>query len=213
MKGLLFITHQTDKYSYIQSVEIALAGGCKQIQLRMKDASPAEVEETGLIIKKMCDENGADLYIDDHVSVCKNIGATGVHLGKMDMSPAEARHILGNDFIIGGTANTFKDIKRLYEAGVDYIGLGPFRFTTTKKNLSPVLGLDGYQRIINQCKEAHIHLPVLAIGGITVSDIPEIMETGVSGIALSSTILQAEDPVEETKKIMLITNKIVHESR
>jgi hypothetical protein len=115
---------------------------------------------------------------------------------------ADARGILGKEFIIGGTANTFDDVKMHYKAGADYIGCGPFRFTTTKKDLSPVLGLEGYRSIILQMKEANIHLPIVAIGGITLEDIPSIMETGITGIALSGTILRAKDPVAETKRIM-----------
>ena len=204
MKRLLFITHKTEKYSYLDSVEIALKGGCRMIQLRMKESSPQEVEQTGILAKALCQQYGADLYIDDHVEVCKRIGATGVHLGKTDMPPREARKILGENFIIGGTANTFEDIQRLKAEGVDYIGLGPFRFTTTKKNLSPVIGLSGYKQIAEQCANQEINLPIFAIGGITASDIPEILNTGITGIAMSSTILRAENPIEETKKIIEI---------
>jgi len=202
MKGLLFITHRTEKYDYLQSVEIALQGGCRQIQLRMKDALVTEVEKTAEQAKLLCDAYGADLYLNDHVDVCLRVQATGVHLGKSDMSPSEARSILGDKYIIGGTANTFDDIRRLYGQGVDYIGLGPFRFTTTKKNLSPVLGLEGYRETMRLCVEHEINVPILAIGGITIDDISNIMQTGVSGIALSSTILYAENPIEETRKIL-----------
>ncbi|NDV84035.1 thiamine phosphate synthase [Bacteroides sp. 51] len=206
MNGLLFITHSTEKYNHIQSVEIALKGGCRQIQLRMKDSPLDEVEQTAYEAKALCDSYGARIYIDDHVEICKRVGATGVHLGKSDMSPSEARAILGDGFIIGSTANTFEDIHHLVTSPCglppDYIGLGPFRFTTTKKNLSPILGLAGYRDIISQCQTAGIHLPILAIGGITVEDIPTLMATGVSGIALSSTILQAEDPIEEVRRVI-----------
>lgn len=202
MNGLLFITHCTDKYDYLQSVEVALKGGCRQIQLRMKEATVEEVAQTAYRAKALCDACGAQLYIDDHVEVCKQVAATGVHLGKLDMPPAEARKLLGDGFVIGGTANTFDDIRHLAAEGVDYIGLGPFRFTTTKKNLSPVLGLEGYKEIISRCQAEGISLPVLAIGGITIDDIPALMQTGISGIALSSTILQAEDPVGETQRII-----------
>ena len=133
MNGLLFISHQTEQYDYFQSVEIALKGGCRQVQLRLKDASVKEVGEVARRVKALRDVYHAGLYIDDHVEVCKKIGATGVHLGRMDMPPSEARIILGADYIIGGTANTFEDICELHKQGVDYIGLGPFRFTTTKK--------------------------------------------------------------------------------
>lgn len=204
MKGLLFITHQTEKYSYLQSVEIALKGGCRQIQLRMKEALPAEIEQVAYKAKRLCDVCGSTLYIDDQVEIARTVGATGVHLGKLDMLPVEARKVLGNDFSIGGTANTFEDICRLHREGVNYVGLGPYRFTTTKKKLSPVLGLEGYQNILVNCHKAGINLPVLAIGGITSEDIPAILATGVSGIALSSTILNAADPVAETKRIIQI---------
>ena len=127
-----------------------------------------------------------------------------MHLGKHDMPVAEARRLLGNGFIIGGTANTFDDVKMHYEAGADYIGCGPFRFTTTKKNLSPILGLEGYRRIVSQMKEAGINLPIVAIGGITREDIPAILQTGVTGVALSGTILRADNPAEDTRRILAI---------
>ncbi|GHT23916.1 thiamine-phosphate synthase [Bacteroidia bacterium] len=202
MNGLLFITHRTERYSYLQSVEIALQGGCRRIQLRMKDASPEEVEQTGRQALTLCAHYGAELYIDDYVDVCKNLGATGVHLGKTDMSPSLARRTLGGHFIIGGTANAFEDIARLYAEEVDYIGLGPFRFTRTKKNLSPVLGLAGYRDLLAQCRQAAIHLPVVAIGGVTIADIPDLMRTGVAGVAMSSAILSADDPVAQTQRII-----------
>ncbi|MBP1616652.1 MAG: thiE [Bacteroidetes bacterium] len=211
MNGLLFITHQTEKYSYLQSMEMALSGGCRQVQLRMKEASPAEIEKVGKKAKALCDKHKAKLYIDDYVEICRNVGAAGVHLGKLDMPPSEARKILGDSFVIGGTANTFDDILRLKQEGVDYIGLGPFRFTTTKKNLSPILGLEGYRRILYECKINEINLPVFAIGGITVADIPHILNAGASGIALSSTILNAENPIGETMKIINIINSLKHE--
>ena len=168
----------------------------------MKDASPEEVEREALRVQDLCRQYGATFIIDDHVELVKKLHADGVHLGKKDMPIAEARRILGPDFIIGGTANTFEDVRMHYEAGADYIGCGPFRFTTTKKNLSPVLGLEGYRDIVSHMKEAGIHLPIVAIGGITFEDIPAIMQTGVSGIALSGSILRADDPIEETKRIV-----------
>ena len=128
-------------------------------------------------------------------------GADGVHLGKNDMPVDKAREMAGNGFIIGGTANTFEDISRLAAQGADYIGCGPFRFTTTKKNLAPVLGSEGYRRLVAGMKAGGIALPIVAIGGICLADIPEILSTGVSGIALSGSILRAADPVAEMRKI------------
>lgn len=202
MVSLQFITHQTGLYSYFESARMALEGGCKWIQLRMKEAPLEEVEAVALQLKPICKEYGAMLIIDDHVELVKKLEVDGVHLGKNDMPINQARQILGEAFIIGGTANTFEDVVQHYRAGADYLGIGPFRFTTTKKNLSPVLGLEGYANILSQMKEAHIELPVVAIGGITYEDIPDILRTGVNGIALSGTILRAENPVEETRRIL-----------
>ena len=202
---LQFISHYTDRYRYLDSIRMALAGGCRWVQLRMKDATDDEIRPVALEAQKLCKEAGATFIIDDHVELVKEIQADGVHLGKMDMPIADARKILGEDFIIGGTANTFEDVKSHYEAGANYIGCGPFRFTTTKKKLSPVLGLDGYRQIVSQMRQAGISLPIVAIGGITAEDIPDIMQTGVTGIALSGTVLRATDPVAEMRRLIEIT--------
>ena len=199
---LQFITHFTDRFTYLDSARLALEGGCKWIQLRMKDADEEELETNAVEVQKLCRDYGATFIIDDNVALVKKLKADGVHLGKNDMPIAEARRILGKDFIIGGTANTFQDIVSHARSGADYIGCGPFRYTTTKKNLSPVLGLEGYTNIIRCMKNAGISLPIVAIGGITLQDIAGVMATGVNGIALSGTILRAADPVMETRKII-----------
>ncbi|MBQ7142854.1 MAG: thiamine phosphate synthase [Bacteroidaceae bacterium] len=202
---LQFISHYTERYSYLDSIRLALEGGCRWIQLRMKDTPDEEVRPVAIEALQMCRDVGATFIIDDRVELVKELGADGVHLGKNDMPISEARKVLGSAFIIGGTANTFEDVKAHYEASANYIGCGPFRFTTTKKNLSPVLGLEGYRHIVEQMEKANIHLPIVAIGGITAEDIPAIMQTGVTGIALSGTILHAEKPIDEMKKIINIT--------
>ena len=199
---LQFITHYTDRYTYFDSARMALEGGCRWIQLRMKEATEEEVEKEAIRVQDLCRQYGATFIIDDHVALAKKLHADGVHLGKKDMPIAEARKLLGKDFIIGGTANTFEDVQMHYAAGADYIGCGPFRFTTTKKNLSPVLGLEGYRNIVSRMKEAGINLPIVAIGGIAFEDILAIMQTGVSGIALSGSILRADDPIAETRRII-----------
>lgn len=203
---LQFITHQNDRYTTIAGAQQALEGGCRWIQLRMKDVPTETVRGTAVELKNLCREYGATFIIDDHVELTAEVGADGVHIGKNDMPPTEARRILGDKFIIGGTANTFEDVERLYAQGVNYIGLGPFRFTETKKNLSPILGLAGYKHIAERCQEKGIVLPIVAIGGITADDIPSLMQTGIAGIALSGSILRAENPAKETQRIIRIIN-------
>ena len=228
---LQFITHYTEKYSYIDSAKIALEGGCRWIQLRMKDVSEATLEHHALIIQEMCKEYGATFIIDDNVHLVKKINADGVHLGKNDMPITEARRILGDDFIIGATVNTFEEILKIIDSVqvgtstsivteelkvhnpmvqssivqqpmVNYFGCGPFRFTHTKQKLSPILGIEGYKEIVKKKLEQNIEIPIVAIGGISNADIPHILETGIDGIALSSSILRAENPIEEMKNIV-----------
>jgi thiamine-phosphate pyrophosphorylase len=169
----------------------------------MKGASEELLEETALAVQRMCRDYGATFIIDDNVHLVKRIGADGVHLGKNDMPIAEARKILGDGYIIGSTVNSFEDIANtLRTATPDYFGCGPYRYTSTKRNLAPILGAEGYRDIIGQMRKHDIHIPIVAIGGITKADIPAIMACGMSGIALSGSILNAQDPVAETQEVL-----------
>jgi thiamine-phosphate pyrophosphorylase len=181
---------------------MALAGGCRWIQLRMKEATAEELLRVGREVQPLCRAAGAVFLLDDHVELVRPLGADGVHLGRTDMPVDEARCLLGPDCIIGGTANTFEDIERLAAQGANYIGCGPFRFTTTKKNLSPTLGLEGYRTLLSRMQEADIRLPLVAIGGIMPADIPQLRAAGVAGIALSGSILGAADPVEAMREVV-----------
>ena len=202
MRAIQFITHETETVGYVEGARMALEGGCRWIQLRMKDASDDEVRKAAAEIQPMCKAHDAIFLLDDRVELAKELKADGVHLGKNDMPVDKARRVLGEEFIIGGTANTFEDIERLARQGADYIGCGPFRFTTTKKNLAPVIGIEGYRDIIEKMEAAGIDLPVVAIGGITADDIDDILATGVRGIAVSGTVLRAENPVAMMKQII-----------
>lgn len=199
-----FISHYNEHYGYLDSVRIALLGGCRWIQLRMKNATDDEVRPTAIEAQRLCREAGATFVIDDRVELVRELRADGVHLGKNDMPIAAARQLLGPGFIIGGTANTFADVKAISDAGGDYVGCGPFRFTTTKEKLSPILGLDGYRHIVSRMQTEGICIPIVAIGGIEADDIQPILATGVTGIALSGAVLRADNPVEKMKEIVTI---------
>lgn len=205
---LQFITHRNARYDEITGTRAVLEGGCRWVQLRMKDAPDEEVVRVGREVGRLCRDFGATFLLDDRVHLVAELGADGVHLGKNDMPLAEARKLLPAGTIVGATANTFEDIERAAAAGADYIGLGPFRFTQTKRNLSPILGLEGYRTIFERCRAAGITLPVVAIGGITAADVAPILATGATGIALSGALLGAADPVEETRKITNILKTI-----
>lgn len=199
---LQFITHPVREMSITEEVEKVLSGGCRWVQLRHKDADEPTLLEEGREIRRLCDRYGAVFIIDDHVELVKELNADGVHLGKNDMPLAEARRRLGMRRIIGATANCVVDIERAAAEGADYIGLGPYRFTTTKEKLSPVLGIEGYRDILSECGCRNIELPIVAIGGITAQDISALMQTGVNGVAISGSIIKSVNPVWTTMEII-----------
>ena len=190
---LYFLTMDEAPIGHVEQVEAACKAGIRWIQLRMKLASDVEVRETAMAAKKICADHDCMILLNDRVEIAAEVGVDGVHLGKQDMPVGLARRRLGPDKIIGGTANTLEDIREHCRQGADYIGLGPYRFTTTKKNLSPVLGLGGYQRIMDQLRRESILIPVVAIGGIGLPDAPALGETGLHGIAFSGMLVQASD--------------------
>ena len=202
-----FITKYHDDISLTEQTEYVLEAGCRWVQLRLKGADDAEIYMVGKALRQLCDRYEATLILDDVVRMVPVIGADGVHLGKQDMPVDEARKLLGPDKIIGGTANTFEDVKRLAQQGANYIGCGPFRFTTTKKNLSPLLGLEGYAAILEQMRQQQIDLPLIALGGITVADVPDLIDLGVSGIAISGAILEAKKPEIMMRKFIRAEHK------
>lgn len=199
---LQFITNESDRYSIAEEVQMAIEGGCRWIQLRMKDATDEEVRQVALELIPMCKETDTFLIIDDRVELVNELRVSGVHLGKNDMDPLKAREILGPHAIIGITANTAADIIAYKGKDVDYVGLGPLRFTTTKKALAPEIGLDGYRAIVEEVRVVGVELPIVAIGGITLSDVKDLMTSGVNGIAVSGAIVNADDPVLETSQFM-----------
>jgi thiamine-phosphate pyrophosphorylase len=201
MERLQYISQETPTQSHIEGIKKACESGVNWIQLRVKDKNEEEILKLALEAKQLCDLHKCHLIINDHPSIAKKISTHGVHLGKEDMPVNEARKILGNDFIIGGTANTIDDIELHFINGANYIGVGPFRFTTTKKKLSPVLGLEGYRLIMNECIKRNISVPIVAIGGIELNDIKEIMSTGVYGVAVSGLIANAKDTKVTVKNI------------
>ena len=206
---LQFISHYTEEVSYLEGCRMALEGGCRWIQLRVKGAPDEEVLPLAIQVQRLCKEHDAVFLIDDRVALVKEIGADGVHLGKNDMPVSEARQLLGEEYIIGGTANTMEDICALVSQGVDYIGCGPFRFTTTKEKLSPLLGAEGYRKLLETMEEQQLTTPLVAIGGITLEDLPLLRSVGVKGVAVSGAILQAPDPVAATRQwVAAIANEL-----
>ncbi|NRF41865.1 thiamine phosphate synthase [Pedobacter foliorum] len=190
---LHYISQETDNISHLDAIEKTLIAGAKWIQLRVKNKPEEAILELAIKANKLCRTYGARLIVNDHPLIALKAEAYGLHLGLTDMPIAEARSIVGEQMIIGGTANTFDHVKQRVAEGADYIGLGPYRFTNTKQNLSPIIGLEGYEAIMEQVSISGITTPIIAIGGIELADIPLIITTGVHGVAVSGALTNQND--------------------
>jgi thiamine-phosphate pyrophosphorylase len=204
LERVYFISQQTAAKPHLAAIEEALEAGCRLVQLRVKNQPETVVLELAKTAKTLCDRYNAKLIINDFPLVARSVNAWGVHVGLQDMSVSEVRAIVGNNMIVGGTANTFEHIQQRVLEGVDYIGLGPFRFTTTKEKLSPVLGLEGYQRIMDQMRAAAYYTPIVAIGGIMPDDVPGLRDAGVYGVAISGALTNAVNQKQQVEKIMAL---------
>jgi thiamine-phosphate pyrophosphorylase len=202
---LQYISQGESIEEQLYNIHQALDNGCDWIQMRFKYQKPKKAFALAEAVKFLCEEYLANFIINDNVDLAKNFDADGVHLGLSDMGVAEAREILGNTKIIGATANTLEDIIRQVNNGCDYIGLGPFQYTKTKNNLSPILGLEGYESIINELKEQQIKIPIYAIGGITLENVDDLMTTGIYGIAVSGIITKSD---QKNKLITELNEKL-----
>ncbi|MCF2487904.1 thiamine phosphate synthase [Dyadobacter sp. CY347] len=201
IQKLQFISNQSDTMSHLESIQLALEAGCRWIQLRVKKEPESKVLEMARAAKAVCDGYDAKLIINDFPNIAVSVNAYGLHLGLNDMPIPEARKIVGPNMIIGGTANTLEDIRLRINEGADYVGLGPFRFTKTKQNLSPILGLDGYRVLMRKLSERNLSIPIIAIGGILPDDIPALLATGLHGVAMSSALIQSENRTETVQKL------------
>lgn len=201
---LQYITNTSSPTNPADQIKGVIAGGCRWVQIRMKDASDEEISEVVNEIKPLCLETETFLILDDRVELAKTLDVGGVHLGKTDMLPSKARMLLGPAAVIGVTANTIDDIKAVKSLDIDYIGIGPFANTDTKKNLAPILGIEGIRSICKEMEELEINIGHVAVGGIRKDDVRALMETGINGIAVSGAIAFASDIKKETEEFLRI---------
>jgi thiamine-phosphate pyrophosphorylase len=196
IERLQLITMKSPQLSHIEQVELACKGGAKWIQLRVKEQSYEEwldiARASADIVRQY---QGVRLIINDSVQIAMEVDADGVHLGKDDMPIRSARMLLGGEKIIGGTANTLADAIFVRDAGADYVGLGPYSDTTTKTNLSEILGIQGYRSIIQGLRDKEIDIPVIAIGGIRGKDVRPLMVAGLYGVAVASAVYTSAHPL------------------
>jgi len=206
-----YITQAKTEDLILSEVKSVLEAGIDWVQLRIKNDA-LDYLSIAQKVKELTDKSKAILILNDKVDLVNEIGADGVHVGLEDMPIQDVRSVLGDDKIIGGTANTFADAKNVELFGADYIGLGPFQKTNTKKNLSPVLGLKTYEEIIPK-EEPYgwqfllFNIPIIAIGGLEIKDIKELKtQTGIHGVALSGLIYNSDDK----KKLVTEINQVLN---
>jgi thiamine-phosphate pyrophosphorylase len=198
------ITQSASIDGHLSMLRNVCQAGVDWVQLRIKDESEADVLKAAWQAIEICSEYGARLIINDYPHIALAVSAHGVHLGSKDMDPRHARDLLGDDFVIGATANTIEDIEGLQGAEIDYIGLGPYRFTETKKALSPVLGLKGVRRVLIQHQLKGFETPIISVGGIQVEDVRDLLHAGAHGVAISGLLarsLRQSELIEQLLKI------------
>jgi len=196
---LHYISQGATPQEHLNNIQNACNAGIELVQLRLKNVEENTVLETAKKAKEITDNFQTKLIINDYYKVAVAVKSAGVHLGKTDACPLEVRKELESWQIIGGTANTLEDCKNLIKKKVNYIGLGPFQFTKTKKNLSPVLGVEGYRKLL---KELKTETPIIAIGGITLNDVSPILETGIYGIAISGVITKDVSSIAKFQEVL-----------
>lgn len=186
--------------SLTDAVQAAVDGGATMIQLREKNISSQELLEEALRINDSCN---VPLIIDNNVEVCMAVGADGVHVGQDDMPVADARKILGADYIIGATAHNVEEALKAEADGADYLGVGAAFGSSTKNDAKKIVSLEEYRRITQA-----VSIPVVAIGGIDMTNIAELEGLGLSGAAVVSAIFAEDDITEAASEMLSAAEKI-----
>ena len=202
---LQFITNEKSAVSPLDQIRDVIEGGCRWIQIRLKDASDEEIKKLFFDIRDKAKETLTTIIINDRVELAKTLGpegVAGVHVGSEDMPAAEARALLGPEAIIGVTAHSYSEVESFKGLDIDYIGVGPFAQTPTKDNLAPILGLEGMAEIMIRAKEDKLGIPIVGVGGIKLEDVKSLLEIGVNGIAVSGAIANSSSIKDTTKSFL-----------
>ncbi|MDD3014057.1 MAG: thiamine phosphate synthase [Candidatus Gastranaerophilales bacterium] len=178
---------------FLDAVAAALKGGVQIVQLREKNTTAQEFIQLGRKIKELCALYDAIFIINDRVDIAHIVGADGVHLGQDDIDISSARHLLGNDAIVGISTHSPEQAQKAVESGADYIGVGPV-FTTPTKPGRQAVGLE----YVNWAAE-NIDIPWFAIGGIDLENVDQVIEAGAKGIAVVRAIINADNPEKSAK--------------
>lgn len=206
---LQYISQGQDVQAQLCSIQRALDAGCTWVQLRYKERHDPQFMTLAEKVKRLSEHYNAIYIINDFPEIAKEVNAHGVHVGLQDQKVKEVRKIIGPHRIVGGTANTLSQVlQRVYEK-CDYVGVGPFRFTTTKDKLSPILGIEGFGKLVHALEKTKVHISIYAIGGILEEDIGLLRRINIHGIAASGLITNAQEPELMVKQLYIKLNETI----
>ncbi|WP_295675655.1 thiamine phosphate synthase [uncultured Mucilaginibacter sp.] len=194
-----YLTQDLPDRSHVKQVIMACGAGANWIQYRCLTKPDDElIDEIGEIAE-ICDEWGATLILTNHYHLLERVDAQGVHIEDFDADFKAVRKVIGDDKTLGASATNIKRLKHVQATGVvDYCGYGPFAHTETKPNNEALLGFEGYRELQ---QHPEIEIPVIAVGGIQITDAAKLIATGVYGIAVSAAVNLSIDPVAALKEI------------
>ncbi len=190
-------TRLQEGFSHQDLARLAVQGGAGVIQFRQKEGETRELIETAAALKEICRRGGALLIVNDRVDVALAAGADGVHLGRGDFPIGPARRLLGAERIIGGSADSVEEALECMNQGADYVGFGPVFPTSSKDDAGPVTGLESLGRVVRA-----VHVPVIAIGGITQENARHVIRAGAHGIAVISAVCCRDDPAAAARGLL-----------
>ena len=192
------------RFTHLELTKQAISGGADTIQLRQKEGSTRELIKTATELRRLCTKKGVIFIVNDRIDVALAAKADGVHLGQDDFPIPLARELMGKGRIIGGSAATPEEIENCIREGADYVGFGPIYPTGSKDDAGPVSGIDILKRIVKSTP-----VPVIAIGGIDLSNASDVMGAGAHGIAVISAVCCRENPRKAARKLYDAVNENV----
>jgi thiamine-phosphate pyrophosphorylase len=199
--SLYLVTDKSDDVEkFLKTIEEAIKGGVSVVQIREKTADTLDFYNLALKVKEITTKYNIPLIINDRVDVALAIGAEGVHVGQSDMPCDVTRALVGHDKIVGVSAATIEEAKKAEKDGADYIGTGAV-FPTATKDDAPKITKKDLKEIVDS-----INIPVVAIGGITIENASELIDTGISGLSVVSAIMSSDDPKKSSEKLLNIFN-------